>query len=480
MADNTPIMQRAMPYLTVAVWSFAELFGGATRVGMDNDLLVQLVSAPLLVLALFCLFGERRYAGARPYVLSIALVVILICLQLVPLPPEIWTRLGSREVAEIVYTTAGIPLPWLPVSLVPGLTKFALASLIAPVAIFCGTLVMARDGKLFLIIVPVAVATLHVFVGVGQFNNAANEYWSSTIALYVPGEAYGYFANRNHYAASNYAMIPLAFGWLLALRSEPRRFGILWAIAGAAAIALFLIGLSIAYSRAGAAIGAATIGMCAALYFKTRDRAEVPRGVSIAILAAIIVVSLVFIVGIASLVGERGVAYSIRGVFVEKTLGLIAGAPIFGYGLGSFVPLYMTTELPTEINRYFANHAHNDWLEIVLDTGLFGAVALLVFTCWIAFRTMRMWIFDRPSGALGTFALAASITVVGLLAHSVLDYPLRTTALASTFAACCAMIAAVAAGWDRQRTAERPMKVDAPAGDERRHRSRSRRQPAGT
>lgn len=477
MADSTPILQRAMPYLTVAVWSFAELFGGGTRAALDNDILVQLVSAPLLVLGLYCLLGDGRYGGAKPYLLAILAVVLLISLQLVPLPPAVWTRLGNRELIEQVYITAGIELPWLPLSLVPGLTKFALASLIAPVAIFIGTMVMARDGRLFLVIVPVLVATVHVFVGVGQFNNAANDYWSSTIALYVPGEAYGYFANRNHYAASNYAMIPLAFGWLLALRGEQRRFGILWAIAGAAAIALFLVGLSIAYSRAGAAIGAATIGLCAALYFKVRHRGEMSRGASMAILAAIIVVSLVFVVGIASLVAERGAAYSIRGLFIEKTLGLIASAPIFGYGLGSFVPLYMTTELPSEITRYFVNRVHNDWLEIVLDTGLFGAVGLLLFAFWIGFRTVRMWILSRPSGALGIMALAASITVVGLLAHSFVDYPLRTTALASTFAACCAMIAAVAAGWDRQRS-ERPIPVAAPEDGERRHRSRSRRQPA--
>ena len=48
----------------------------------------------------------------------------------------------------------------------------------------------------------------------------------------------------------------------------------------------------------------------------------------------------------------------------------------FGTGLGSFVPVYGVVEKESDIFAGFANRAHNDLAEILLETGVFGLILL--------------------------------------------------------------------------------------------------------
>jgi hypothetical protein len=43
--------------------------------------------------------------------------------------------------------------------------------------------------------------------------------------------------------------------------------------------------------------------------------------------------------------------------------------------------------------------------------------------------------------AADPFAKAATIAIGAILAHSIVDYPLRTAAISTVFAICCALIA---------------------------------------
>jgi O-antigen ligase len=83
---------------------------------------------------------------------------------------------------------------------------------------------------------------------------------------------------------------------------------------------------------------------------------------------------------------------------------------------------------------YF-NHAHNDYLELWLETGWLGAALLALFLVWFLLAAWRAW---RAGTALSQGASAA---VLLLLAQSAVDYPLRTETLAVLFAFCCALLA---------------------------------------
>ena len=99
------------------------LAGGASRADALGQTVVR-AAAWLVVIALI-LFGERPMArDLRPVVLLLVIALILVLLQLVPLPPAIWQALPHRDLvsASIAF---GESQPWRPWSMTPGATANA-------------------------------------------------------------------------------------------------------------------------------------------------------------------------------------------------------------------------------------------------------------------------------------------------------------------------------------------------------------------
>jgi hypothetical protein len=115
-----------------------------------------------------------------------------------------------------------------------------------------------------------------------------------------------------------------------------------------------------------------------------------------------------------------------------------------GSGLGTFVPVYAMFEKPADaIMATFANHAHNDVLELWLNTGALGLIFFGMFVVWLALRSLEIWRSAPPEGASEldwTLVRAATIAVALLLAHSLADYPLRTGAMMAVMAFACALL----------------------------------------
>src|SRR6185503_8570434 len=74
----------------------ALLLGGGTRQGLWSDAIVQLASLPLLASALFQLSRAEFSGRGRVALFLLSAVVLLPILQLLPLPPAIWTLLPGR------------------------------------------------------------------------------------------------------------------------------------------------------------------------------------------------------------------------------------------------------------------------------------------------------------------------------------------------------------------------------------------------
>jgi hypothetical protein len=115
-----------------------------------------------------------------------------------------------------------------------------------------------------------------------------------------------------------------------------------------------------------------------------------------------------------------------------------------GSGLGTFVPVYAMFEKPEDtIIGTFANHAHNDFLELWLNTGAAGLVLVGMFVVWLALRSVEIWRSALPPQASEldwTLVRAATIVVALLVAHSFVDYPLRTGAIMAVMAFACALL----------------------------------------
>ena len=121
----------------------------------------------------------------------------------------------------------------------------------------------------------------------------------------------------------------------------------------------------------------------------------------------------------------------------STTLPAIADAMPVGTGIGTMPAVYHLYENPALVDSIVVVHAHNDYLEIALETGVAGIVLILMFLLWWGPQTWVMWSAQMSD----RYARAATIASGALLVHSIVDYPLRTAALSAVFAACLAMIA---------------------------------------
>jgi O-antigen ligase len=101
------------------------------------------------------------------------------------------------------------------------------------------------------------------------------------------------------------------------------------------------------------------------------------------------------------------------------------------------VQIYRRYEDPNVVEREWLNHVHSDYIELVLEVGVLGIAVLIVFLLWWLSRAVRIWRAEKPD----YFARAATVASGAILAHSVVDYPLRTAAISALFAVCCALMA---------------------------------------
>ena len=111
----------------------------------------------------------------------------------------------------------------------------------------------------------------------------------------------------------------------------------------------------------------------------------------------------------------------------------------FGSGLGSFDQVYRNAEPLELVSPDFLVHAHNEYLELWLEAGWAGAAILVLALAWLVWVSIKAW--RAPIGAVFDLQRAASVAVALALAHSFVDYALRTLTMAVFFAFCCGILA---------------------------------------
>jgi O-antigen ligase len=430
------------------VLSASLLFGGATRSGALADVIVQILAILLLLLALARLpIGQWRSA-----LIFCAALVAVPLFQLIPLPPPIWTALPHRDLAVEALTIAGQPLGWRPLSLTPHATWLSFVSLIPPLAIFLATLQLSAPERRWLVALLIGWGLLSSFVGLLQVAQGPDG-WLAEFGLYNDGEASGFFANRNHYAALLYSVLVLAAAFVIdrvrtlpvgaEMLREARNFVLV--LAGFLTLVILLAGEIVARSRAGIGLTMVALLGIAALVSGEPARAGTRR-----IFVGAVVLTLVFASQFAlyRLLDrfEADPLEDARIAFARNTWDAAVSFLPWGSGLGSFVPVYQAFEPAKDaLVDTYVNRAHNDSLEVWLETGLFGLLLMGLFGSWLVLRLTQVWRSRSQSAqSLTDFdrlvMRAASLVLLLLIAHSFVDYPLRTTAMSAVFALCCALL----------------------------------------
>lgn len=437
---------------TVLLLIAALLMGGASRLHELRLAVVELSALPLLVLGLSSMLSKKLEATRLAIsILAVASAVPL--LQLIPLPPGVWTNLPGREQLALALELTSLQPGWAPLSLTPERTWRAFLAIIPPVAMFLGFGLCSAWLRLKVIYALLGFAVLSVIFGTAQLaSGGAQLYpWPTTDA----GNVVGFFANRNHLATL--CLITMPFAAVLGARAirKPSRSARLTLWLSGLFLGLIVLAVGVIRSRMGIAllVPALTGSLLAAWVASGGGK---PRPLLLMLVGGVAVASAAVIVfTLGPLLARFDAMGSAEGRFENWPIVAAAAETYLplGSGLGSFDSVYRSVEPLETLDATFFNQAHNDYLEIWLEAGWIGAALIIAFFVWFVKRTWLAW---RSRPALERdLQRAASVAIVIVLMHSAVDYPLRTETIAVIFAMCCALLE-MAARTDEQLSTAKP------------------------
>lgn len=449
--------QDGVAIAAVVLLAFSLIFGGASRNHELRLAMVELAALPLLVLGLLALL-RRHDLGAHKFGLGVAAAVAAMpLLQLIPLPPAIWTGLPGRDQLVLALEVTGIPQGWLPLTLTPDKTWRSFLALLPPLAMFVGLLALRADGRMRLVQLLLAAALLSILLGAAQLASGSDDLypWTTTDA----GNVTGFFANRNHLATL--VLIGIPFATVLGATSLRRGGSRLPLWLSILYIALAAVALGVIRSRAGVVLFAPVLGASLLAAWVAAGRGR-PRPLLLGLVGgAAIAITAVGVFAAAPLLARFDPAGAPEGRFENWPIvaeAAEAHLPL-GSGLGSFDAVYRSVEPLEQLDPTFFNQAHNDYLETWLEAGWLGAALIIAFLVWFARRSWTAW--RAGVSTQRDLQRAATIAIGAVLLHSAADYPLRTAALATVFALCCGLL-------------ELAVRADAELSPERHRRSRLR------
>jgi O-antigen ligase len=431
------------------------LLGGGTEGGYLSDAILELLAIPALLLVVSSLIDALRRSPHVPRSTNCALmlcfaIALLPLVQLVPLPPWIWTKLPGRETVVAIFGLVGGQGTWMPISVSPNATWQSLLSLVAPMAIFLGAVQLGYRERRWLSLVVISIGIISAFLGLIQLAQGPA---SSLVSFYATTNAMGFFANRNDFAALLYMVLLFAAAWAIdtgfktmSWEHARRAVSIVMLTAALSALIVLIATEAMTRSRAGLVLTiVAVAGMFAMASGERRNVSTTigPRKLLIgATTVAVLLVSQFALYRIQDRFADDPMQDA-RITFARNTLNAAVDFMPFGAGVGTFAPVYAAFEAPSDmVGNFSINHAHNDFLEVWLETGFFGVALFAVFAIVLGIRTVELWWRppDKANELDRLLMRAATLALPLLIAHSFVEYPLRTGALMAIFAFSCALL----------------------------------------
>jgi O-antigen ligase len=314
-------------------------------------------------------------------------------------------------------------------SVYPYLTKIELLRWGAYVLLFFLTLASFRTEehvKQFVWFLLSFGFVVSLFAIVQHFTFNGKLYW--LVSLPSGAAPFGPFVNCNHFAGFVELTVPLGLALLL-FRSWRREQVTLLLL-----LTIVPIGALILSASRGGIIG--LFLEFALLAFLSRahriGRTQLLGAVAIALVAGNFIVWL----GVSKAI-ERfeqlthgGISRELRVSIYQDTWRIFRAHPLVGTGLGTLVAVY--PRYASFYNGRTVDHAHNDYLELLADTGIVGGL------CGLSFIVLLFWPgLAGLQSAAGYFAramIAGSLAAcAGLLLHSLLDFNLHIPSNALIF-----------------------------------------------
>ena len=429
----------------------------------------------------------------------------LVLLQLLPIPDSMLVTLAPVSAGAWKLAHHGIPNAWGGISVDPGATLVATRRLL----LFLTTVAMVADlgrrqSHRKRLMAAVAVSGAFILMTGLMFGHAKDHHLLGFINLAGPiqpnlspviapvqssgvgqaewvnvtgqryqvdcsnvGDGFGSYIYSNHFAGGTVLTVPLLLAWWLSVSQRRLNHVLRWLVAlGFLTLTICTVG-PLAGSKAGA--GAAALAGLVLIAITAESPAL--RWPSIAALCVYGAASVVFVViGLTVLMGagdeivgqlsepwRKGVAALLvdpRIVSAHVALRMFAASPLLGTGLDTYQDIFPRFYQ----NEYTLFYAHNDYAQLLAETGLAGAAVATSLVVVLARRCLRFCV-----GSKGDYRILNAgpwAALAGIAAHSAFDWNLHLPA--NAFLAClvaglsASSVPASPAAWVRDFAARVP------------------------
>lgn len=395
----------------------------------------RLIAIPILGVAVWKLSGQSMGRQKKLALWLLGFLLLQPLLQLVPLPPSVWTQLPGREIVVREFESIGLALPWMPLSLSPDETLAAALIPLPAIALFCAALTLDVRGRSTMLSTFLGVCLLSALVGILQSSGPLQE----ILRFRSETSPAGFMRNRNHFAALLYCAIPFVAIKIESSLRLPMDQRIRKLFMYAPFLGCLILAIGVSTSRSGMTL--AVIAILASVILMMPAKTE---GQSSRMAVWIIVIG-----------GLSGMALTLHFDFLRLftrlslnplddarvtmlRVGLVALQNSFpaGVGFGAFGQFYPLNQSTYDAIPFYVDYLHNDIVQFVIEGGILALLAMLSFVGWYFYSLLRLGDLqqDRPA------AMAAALAILFLIVHAFLEYHLRSIPVLSAFALFCALL----------------------------------------
>ncbi|MBK8302195.1 MAG: O-antigen ligase family protein [Chloracidobacterium sp.] len=351
-------------------------------------------------------------------------ILLIGLIQLLPLGP------GAGNASITVPATNLLTLD-------PNGTRYFLSHLIVYIVFFAACLTFINSEKRLrkVVFLVVIFGAIMAFVAILQRLASPDMIYG----LRNPGQAvpFGPFINQHHFASFMEMTGGLTLGLIFGKSGLQDKKPLLFI-----SVAIMTIAVILTSSRGGMIASIAVLAFVLAMSFiarkrnRTSERTEERTPTQKALIATVAAAAVLVLIGSVVFLGGsdallRGVTMDVgkddmsngRLHFWSVAIKIFLDHPILGAGLDAFGVAF--TKHDTWHGIFRVEQAHNEYLQILAETGIVGFACIGAFI-YLLFKRGMATIASAGSGFRQNVAIGALAGCFGILIHSLFDFPLRT------------------------------------------------------
>ncbi len=378
---------------------------------------------------------------------------------------------GAETRGELVAVLDTYP-QWVPLSLYPDATWHDLGYALFGFGLFFLVVFAVRIARHAYLLLGFVLLSAFVQAGFGAWEYLASQDFP-TLAALTDRPINGTFLNRNHFAGYLAMAAGVLVGLLIGRVFEEDEAGngqsswlvrMLFVLTGRGMLAIGLVApllVVIAASGSRGAMAGLLLALVAGLALVSASQGRWRLGG--ALVAS--VVALVVVLAWNSPVFDRSLRAVTDGLadgrLAEWRISVmtISSRPLTGFGAGSFTDAYALHRDGSLHRNQTFDHAHNQYLELLVECGLVGLLLLGGFVLLVLRQAYRLWLVSSDP-RIRIAALGALFGMLTALGHALFEFTFEIPAISAAFLVLAGCVTALSVWTLPSRRRRDPMDGD--------------------